>query len=81
MINRAISYIIIHNIGYGSINHLRNRCLDCGFENAEKDLMECPICGSHNIDTIERITGYLVGSIKSWNDGKLAELRDRICHE
>ena len=24
------------NIGYGSVNHTRNRCMDCGYENAEK---------------------------------------------
>ena len=23
-----------YNIGYGSVNHNRNRCMDCGFENA-----------------------------------------------
>ena len=26
-----------YNIGYGSVNHNRNRCLDCGFENAEQN--------------------------------------------
>ena len=29
-----------YDMGYGSVNHTRNRCLDCGFENAEKDLTE-----------------------------------------
>ena len=28
-------------------------------------------------DRIRRITGYLVGSTDRWNNGKLAELRDR----
>jgi len=31
-----------YNIGYGSVNHTRNRCLSCGFENAEKDFEKCP---------------------------------------
>lgn len=44
-----------YDIGYGSINFCRSRCLDCGFENTDKDLQECPKCGSENIDTIERI--------------------------
>lgn len=70
-----------NNIGYGSINHLRNRCLDCGWESAVKDLKQCLECGSTNIDTIERITGYLVGTVNSWNAAKLAELKDRICHD
>ena len=46
-----------YNIGYCSVNHNRNRCLDCGFENAEKDMTTCPKCGSTNIDTLQRITG------------------------
>ncbi len=70
-----------YNIGYGSVNHNRNRCLDCGYENAEKDLRECPHCHGHHIDTLQRITGYLVGTTNRWNSGKLAELHDRVVHE
>ena len=69
-----------YNMGYGSINHTRSRCIDCGFENADKDLKVCPVCGGTNIDTIQRITGYLVGTTSRWNNGKLAELRDRVTH-
>lgn len=78
---QVVKTILKNDIGYGSINHLRNRCLNCGFENAEKDMEVCPICGSEDVDTIERITGYLVGSIKSWNAYKMAELKDRVTHE
>ena len=70
-----------YDIGYGSVNHNRNRCLDCGFENAEKDLKECPHCHGHHIDTLQRITGYLVGTTDRWNSGKLAELKDRVIHK
>ncbi len=70
-----------YNIGYGSVNHNRNRCLDCGYENAEKDLTECPHCHGHHIDTLQRITGYLVGTTDRWNAGKLAELKDRVVHK
>ena len=70
-----------YNIGYGSVNHTRNRCLDCGFENADENVTVCPECGSENIDTIQRITGYLVGSTNSWNAAKKAELKDRVTHE
>lgn len=69
-----------YNMGYGSVNHTRSRCMECGFENAEADLIECPMCGSKNIDTIQRITGYLVGTTSRWNSGKLAELKDRVTH-
>ncbi|MDE5955524.1 MAG: anaerobic ribonucleoside triphosphate reductase, partial [Bacteroidales bacterium] len=27
-----------YNIGYGSVNHNRNRCMECGFENADENL-------------------------------------------
>ena len=70
-----------YNIGYGSVNHNRNRCLDCGYEDASVDLKECPHCHSHNIDTLQRITGYLVGTTNRWNSAKLAELKDRVIHE
>ena len=32
-------------------------------------------------ERIRRITGYLVGTVGSWNSAKLAELNDRVCHE
>ena len=70
-----------YDIGYGSVNHNRNRCLDCGYENSEKDLHECPHCHGRHIDTLQRITGYLVGTTNRWNSGKLAELHDRVTHE
>lgn len=69
-----------YNIGYGSINHNRNRCLDCSYEDASANLEVCPVCGSHNIDKLQRITGYLVGTTDRWNSGKLAELHDRVTH-
>ena len=69
-----------YDMGYGSINHTRSRCLDCGFENADANLKICPMCHSENIDTIQRITGYLVGTTSRWNKGKLAELHDRVTH-
>jgi ribonucleoside-triphosphate reductase len=55
--------------------------MDCGFENAEKGLEKCPHCGGTNIDKLQRITGYLVGTTNRWNSGKLAELKDRVVHE
>ena len=75
-----VNLIDKYNIGYGSINHNRNRCLDCSYEDASKDLKVCPNCGSHNIDKLQRITGYLVGTTDRWNSGKRAELEDRVTH-
>ena len=68
------------DMGYGSVNHNRNRCMDCGYENATPELKECPRCHSTNIDRLQRITGYLVGTTDRWNSGKLAELNDRVTH-
>ena len=70
-----------HNIGYCSVNHNRNRCMDCGYEDAAENLTECPKCHSHNIDKLQRITGYLVGTTDRWNSAKLAELNDRVVHK
>lgn len=70
-----------YNIGYASVNHNRNRCLACGYEDASNDLQACPQCGSTHIDRLQRITGYLVGTTDRWNDGKLAELKDRVTHD
>lgn len=69
-----------YNMGYGSVNHTRSRCMSCGFENADANLTKCPVCGSEDIDTIQRITGYLVGTTSRWNNAKLAELKDRVTH-
>ena len=70
-----------YNMGYCSVNHNRNRCMDCGFEDASAHLETCPKCGSTNIDRLQRITGYLVGTTDRWNHAKLAELNDRVRHD
>lgn len=80
VISSVVDMMDKYNMGYGSVNHNRNRCLDCGYENAEANLEVCPKCGSHHIDKLQRITGYLVGTTDRWNSGKLAELHDRVVH-
>ncbi len=69
-----------NNIGYCSVNHNRNRCMSCGYEDASENLDSCPECGSKDIDRLQRITGYLVGTTDRWNNAKLAELNDRVVH-
>lgn len=70
-----------YNIGYCSVNHNRNRCMDCGYEDATENLEICPKCGSTHIDKLQRITGYLVGTTDRWNNAKLSELNDRVVHK
>ena len=79
-IMRIVDMMDAYNMGYGSVNHTRNRCMECGYENAEKKMDVCPKCGSTHVDRLQRITGYLVGTTDRWNKGKLAELNDRIIH-
>jgi ribonucleoside-triphosphate reductase len=81
VIMRVVDMMDKYNMGYGSVNHNRNRCLDCGYENADQNLDTCPKCGGTNVDKLQRITGYLVGTTDRWNRAKLAELNDRVVHD
>ena len=80
-IKDIVKLIDKYDIGYASVNHNRNRCLNCGYEDAAPALKICPECGSSEIDRLQRITGYLVGTTDRWNSGKLAELKDRVTHK
>ncbi len=70
-------------IGYGAINHPVDRDPVCGFVGVIND--QCPGCGRTeadgvNFERIRRITGYLVGTVDRFNDGKKAEEHDRVKH-
>ena len=71
-------------IGYGSVNHPVDRDPVCGFTGIIGDT--CPVCGRSESDgkprfqRIRRVTGYLVGTLDRFNDGKRAEERDRVKH-
>ena len=79
-VEQMVNLMRKHNIGYGSINHAKARCLDCGHESGSDLFDVCPNCNSSNVDVLERITGYLVGGTTKWNGGKKAELKDRVSH-
>ncbi len=70
-------------IGYGSINHPVDRDPVCGFNGIIGD--RCPGCGRTEDDVkferIRRITGYLVGTLDRFNNGKRAEEADRVKHD
>ncbi len=80
-ISNVVDLMDKNNMGYCSVNHNRNRCIHCGYEDAQEGLETCPRCGSKDIDRLQRITGYLVGTTDRWNSGKLAELKDRVVHK
>jgi len=71
-------------VGYGSVNHPVDHDPLCGHTGIIGD--ECPQCGRVERDgpvgfeRIRRITGYLVGTLENFSDGKRAEERDRIKH-
>lgn len=71
-------------IGYGSVNHPVDRDPVCGYNGIINDT--CPKCGRHegdgepNFERIRRITGYLVGTLDRFNNGKRAEEHDRVKH-
>ena len=69
-------------IGYGSINHPVDRDPVCGFNGIIGDT--CPCCGRGEDDIrferIRRITGYLVGTLDRFNNGKRHEEQDRVKH-
>ena len=71
-----------YGIGYGAINHPVDRDPVCGFNGIIGDT--CPKCGREEGDIpferIRRITGYLVGTLDRFNNGKKAEERDRVKH-
>lgn len=82
-VKKVIDTMYEGDLGYFTITMDSDDCLECGYHGIINDV--CPKCGNKNEDKIvrvRRITGYLTGSprksiTKSWNDGKLAELRDR----
>lgn len=65
-------------VGYGSINHPVDTCKQCGYKGVIYD--KCPVCQSDQIARLRRITGYLTGSLDSWNSAKQAEEHDRVKH-
>ena len=72
-----------NGIGYGAINHPADRDPVCGYNGIIDDV--CPLCGRteaehHGFERIRRITGYLVGTLDRFNDGKKAEEHDRVKH-
>lgn len=81
---KVIRYMKECGIGYGSVNHPVDRDPVCGYNGIIDD--ECPVChrhegdGNQNFQRIRRITGYLVGTLDKFNDGKRAEEKDRVKH-
>jgi anaerobic ribonucleoside-triphosphate reductase len=66
------------NISYMGINFHIRYCKDCGTY-LQSGVQKCTKCGSHNIQGISRVTGYL-SLDERFGGGKTAERADRISH-
>ena len=74
-----VNYAMDKDIPYFAINVPNDTCLDCGYCDEFND--HCPQCGSHHIQQLRRVTGYLTGDYKSaFNKGKQKEVEDRFKH-
>lgn len=65
---------------YQGVNMDKCYCEHCGYE--QLNMTHCPKCGSDDITEVNRVCGYLgyskVKGRSFINDGKLAEIRDRV---
>ncbi len=74
-----VNYAMDKDVPYFALNVPNDMCLDCGYTDEFDD--HCPVCGSHNIQQLRRVTGYLTGNYTTaFNPGKVAEVRDRYKH-
>lgn len=66
------------DIPYLAFNFPIDSCLSCGYQGEFNDV--CPQCGSTNIQQLRRVTGYLTTDWHNFNDGKQAEVKERVKH-
>jgi anaerobic ribonucleoside-triphosphate reductase len=77
-IEDIIDYAMSLDIPYLAFNFPIDTCLDCGYQGEFNN--NCLACGSTNIQQLRRVTGYLTTDYRNFNDGKIAEVEDRVKH-
>ena len=77
-IEKLVNYAMDKDIPYFAINTPNDVCMNCGHQEEMND--KCPICGSENIERLRRVTGYLSTDYHNFNNGKIAEVEDRVKH-
>jgi ribonucleoside-triphosphate reductase len=78
-LEQIVDYAMEHDVPYFAVNSPNDTCLDCGYCDEFNDT--CPICGSHNIQQLRRVTGYLTGNYTTaFNKGKQDEVHHRVKH-
>lgn len=74
-----VQYAMDKDIPYFAVNLPIDTCKKCGYQDDLNDV--CPMCGSHEIERLRRVTGYLTGDYTTaFNKGKIAETNDRVKH-
>lgn len=74
-----VNYAMDNDIPYFAINVPNDQCMDCGYCDEMNEI--CPMCNSHDIKRLRRVTGYLTGDYKSaFNKGKQQETEMRVKH-
>ena len=74
-----VNYAMDKDIPYFAVNVPNDTCLKCGYCDEFNDT--CPECGSHDIQQLRRVTGYLTGNYKTaFNKGKQQEVEMRVKH-
>ena len=75
-----VNYAMDKDIPYFAINVPNDQCVECGYIDEINDA--CPVCGGHSIQRLRRVTGYLTGNYTTaFNNGKIAEVEDRVKHQ
>lgn len=64
------------DIPYLAFNFPIDSCLDCGYQGEFNDC--CLMCHSKHIQQLRRVTGYLTTDWHNFNDGKQAEVQERV---
>lgn len=78
-LEKLVVYAMDKDIPYFAINVPNDTCLECGYCDEFND--ECPMCGSHHIQQLRRVTGYLTGNYTTaFNLGKQDEVQKRVKH-
>lgn len=78
-VEQIIHYGMKINIPYLAINHPIDTCQDCG-SRVEEFAKVCHKCGSTNIQSLRRVTGYLTTDYRKFSVGKVQEVLRRTKH-
>ena len=73
-----VRYAMEHDIPYLGVNLPNDQCQSCGYLGDIPD--KCPKCGSSDIRSLKRVTGYCSTDYRHFNAGKIDEVLHRLKH-